>query len=216
MRLCAYVGLVALLATGGIACGGAKPAQEVTPSQAAQPAQKEAPAGVADVARGFEAMAKGAKEMEELSKLPPVEPVSFKEFEPLFPGFAGWEKGTPEGEKMAAPIAVSQSQLAYTKGDSRIEAKIVDSGNSRMFIAPFLVYLNAGYEKQTANGYEKSIKFAEYAAWEQWDGTEKNGELNILVNKRFLVTLSGTSIENTKVLHELAGKFDLGKLGALK
>lgn len=216
MRLCAYLGLAALLAIGLAACGGAKPAQQATPSQAAQPAQSGGPAGVGDVARGFDAMAKGAKEMEELSNLPPVEPVSFKAFEPLFPDFAGWEKGTLEGEKMAAPIAMSQSQLAYTKGDSRIEAKIVDSGNSRMFMAPFLVYLTAGYEKQTANGYEKAIKFADYPAWEQWDSSEKNGELNVFVNKRFLLTLNGTSIESTKVLQDLAGKFDLGKLGALK
>jgi hypothetical protein len=211
-----YLGLAALLAIGLSACGGAKPAQQATPSQAVQPAQSGGPASAGDVARGFEAMAKGAKEMEELSNLPPVEPVSFREFEPLFPDLAGWEKGKPEGEKMTAPIAVSQSRLEYTKGDSRIEAKIVDSGNSRMFMAPFLVYLTAGYEKQTSNGYEKSIKFASYPAWEQWDNEGKSGELNVLVNKRFLLTLNGSSIESTKVLQDLAGKFDLGKLGALK
>jgi hypothetical protein len=216
MRFCAYLGLVAVLAVGGMACGGSKPAQEATQSQAAQQAQKDTPPGIAEMARGFEAMAKGAKELEALSNLPPVEPVSFREFEPLFPEFAGWEKGTPEGEKMTAPIAISQSELDYTKGDARINAKIVDSGNNRMFMAPFMMYLTSGYERETSHGYEKSVKFGDYPAWERWDSQGKGGELNILVNKRFLVTLDGNDIENTKVLHDLAGKFDLGKLAGLK
>lgn len=51
---------------------------------------------------------------------------------------------------------------------------------------------------------------------EQWDSQGKGGELNILVNTRFLVTLDGNDIENAKVLHDLAGKIDLAKLAQLK
>jgi hypothetical protein len=216
MRIYAYLGLMAVLVVGVAACGGSKPAQETTQGQPAPQAQKEASPGVAEMARGLEAMAKGAKEMEALSNLPPVDPVSFKMFEPLFPELSGWEKGTPEGEKMSAPIAVSQSQLDYRKGDAHLSAKIVDSGNNRMFMAPFMMYLTAGYEKETSHGYEKSIKFGDYPAWERWDSQGKGGELNILVNKRFLVTIEGNDIENTRVLHDLAGKIDLAKLAQLK
>jgi len=216
MRVFAYLGLMAALVIGETACSGCKPAQEATPAQTAQQAQKDAAPSAAELAKGFEAMAKGAKEMEELSNLPPVDPVSFKVFEPLFPELSGWEKGTPEGEKMTAPIAISQSQLDYRKGDARINAKIVDSGNNRMFMAPFMMYLTAGYGRETSHGYEKSLKFGDYPAWERWDSEGKGGELNILVNKRFLVTLEGNDIENTKVLHDLAGKIDLARLAQLK
>jgi hypothetical protein len=216
MRISMRLGLVAVLAVGVAACGGSKSTQETSQAQPAQQAQKEASPGVADMARGLEAMAKGAKEMEALSNLPPVDPVSFKMFEPLFPELSGWEKGTPEGEKMSAPIAISQSQLDYRKGDAHISAKIVDSGNNRMFMAPFMMFLTAGYEKETSHGYEKSIKFGDYPAWERWDSQGKGGELNILVNKRFLVTIEGNDIENTRVLHDLAGKIDLAKLAQLK
>ena len=222
MRVLACLGLMAVLVVGVAACGGSKPAQEATPAQAAQQtpaaqqAQKDTPPGAAEMAKGFEAMAKGAKEMEELANLPPVDPVSFKMLEPLFPEFSDWEKGTPEGEKMTAPIAISQSQLDYRKGDARIKVKIVDSGNNRMFMAPFMMYLTAGYERETSRGYEKSVKFGEFPAWERWDSEGKDGELNILVNKRFLVTLDGNDIENTRVLHDLAGQIDLAKLAQLK
>jgi hypothetical protein len=40
--------------------------------------------------------------------------------------------------------------------------------------------------------------------------------LNALVGKRFLVQIEGQQIEDTKVLHDLAGRIDMGKLAALK
>jgi hypothetical protein len=155
---------MAVLVVGGTACGGSRPAREMIQAQTAQQAQKEAAPGVMEMAKGFETMAKGAKEMEALSNLPPVDPVSFKVFEPLSPELSGWDKGTPEGEKMTAPIAISQSQLDYRKGDARINAKIVDSGNNRMFMAPFMMYLTAGYGRETSHGYEKAIKCGDHPA----------------------------------------------------
>jgi len=216
MRVVAYLAVVAALVVGGMACGGAKPAQEATQAQATQQAQKDAAPGLGEMARGFEAMARSAKEMEELSKRPPVEPVSFKVLAPFFPDLAGWEKGAPEGEKMSAPVAISNSQVDYTKDEARITAKITDSGNSTMFLAPFMVFLTAGYEKETSNGFEKSAKVGDQPGWERWDGESKTGELNIFVNKRFLVELNGSGIENNQVLHELARKIDLRKLGDLQ
>jgi hypothetical protein len=117
---------------------------------------------------------------------------------------------------MSAPIAISHSQVDYTKDEARITAKITDSGNSTMFLAPFMVFLAAGYEKETSNGYEKSAKVGDQPGWERWDSESKSGDLNIFVNKRFLVELNGSNIENTKVLHELAGKIDLRQLGEVK
>lgn len=216
MRVLAYLAVVAALVVGGMACGGAKPAQEATQAQATQQADKDAAPGLGEMARGFEAMARSAKEMEDLSKRPPVEPVSFKVLAPFFPDLAGWEKGTPEGEKMSAPVAISHSEVEYTKDDARIRAKITDSGNNAMFLAPFMIYLTAGYERETSDGYEKSVKVGDQPGWEQWDGESKSGELNIFVNKRFLVELDGNGIENTQVLHDLAGRIDMRTLGDVK
>jgi hypothetical protein len=211
MRSCASACLVAALLFAGVACGGSSPQQ-----QAAKEAQQSAAQGAQEMAKGFEAMAKGMKEMEAMSNEKPVDPVGFQLLEPLFPDFSGWEKGKPEGEKMTVPVAYSQSTVDYQKGDARINAKIADSGFNRMFMAPFLMFMTSGYSKETSTGYEKAVKFGDLPAWERWNSEGKNGELNILVAKRFLVTLDGNDIENTKVLHELAGKFDLGKLAGLK
>lgn len=43
-------------------------------------------------------------------------------------------------------------------------------------------------DKETENGYEKTGKMGDYKSFEKYDNTNKDGELAILVNKRFIVT----------------------------
>jgi hypothetical protein len=83
-------------------------------------------------------------------------------------------------------------------------------------MAPFAMFLSAGYEKETEDGYEKSVKVGEYPGWEKWNSGSKDGELNAVVGKRFLLTLEGNGLESTKVLYDLAQATDLAKLAAMK
>lgn len=52
--------------------------------------------------------------------------------------------------------------------------------------------------------------------WEKWQSERKDGELNALVNKRFLVNIEGRDVGDIKVLHDVAGKIDMAKLAAMK
>jgi hypothetical protein len=78
----------------------------------------------------------------------PVDPVGFRDLQALFPDLDGWEKGKPEGERMTQPVSFSQAEVRYTKGDSSISLKIVDSGFNQLRLAPFAMFLTAGYEKR--------------------------------------------------------------------
>jgi hypothetical protein len=127
-----------------------------------------------------------------------------------------WEKGKATGERMSSPVAFSQAEVTYTKGDSTIEGKIVDSGFNQFLIAPISLFMVAGYEKETSDGYEKSTKIGERPGWEKWDSNDKDGELNAFVAKRFIVSYEGRNIPDMKVLYDLAGRSDLAKLAALK
>jgi hypothetical protein len=40
--------------------------------------------------------------------------------------------------------------------------------------------------------------------------------LNIFAGKRFMVTIEGRDLADTKVLHEFASKVDFGKIAGLK
>jgi len=180
---------------------------------------EDAAKGAEQAAKGLEQMAKGLEALTgggTGADLKAVEPVSFRDLQTAFGDLDGWEKGKPTGERMSSPVSFSQAEVSYTKGDSRIQAKIVDSGFNQILLAPFALFLTAGYEKETATGYEKSIAVAGYPGWEQWNQEGKDGSLNAVVNKRFLVSFEGNGIDSTAVLHELAGRTDLGKLAAMK
>jgi len=142
--------------------------------------------------------------------------VTFQALQTLLPKVSGWEMGEPEGERMTAPMPYSQTEARYTKGDSQVEVKIVDTGFAQMLVAPWSMMMAMGYSKESSSGYEKATSFASQPGFEKWEKSSKHGELNLLVGKRFLLTLEGNDIPDTKVLQEFAGQMDFGKLAALK
>jgi hypothetical protein len=223
MRRCEIVCVIAACALAVTACGtskeekAAKEAKQVAEAVAKQAATPGG-GGVADMAKGMQEMAKGFQQMagQGGDAQAPVEPVSFRELQTVMPDLEGWEKGKPTGEKMSAPIAMSQSEVSYTKDEARIEAKVVDTGFRQMFFLPFTMMMAAGYEKETSDGYEKATMVGTYPGFEKWDESSKRGELAVAVNKRFYVSVEGNSIQNTAVLRELMSKMDLGKLAGMK
>lgn len=216
---------VTVMTVGLVACGGSPSEQQA--QQAADQVQKSAE----NMAKNAEGMAKGAEGMakgfEDLAKgltamaggdpnAKPVEPLSIDALRSALPELAGWERGKPTGERMTSPVNFAEAQVTFRKGDSEITQKIVDSALNQLLVAPFAMFLAVGYEKQTENGYEKGIKIGEYPGWEKWDNEDKDGELNAIVNKRFIVQIEGRDIENMKVLHAVMDATNLKKLAELK
>lgn len=210
--------LVAALAAG---CGGDDKAEEAR--QQAAEAQKEAAQtqeqAAQQAAQGLEAMARGLEKMAGGGgdgDAKPVEPVGFRDLMAILPELDGWEKQKPTGERMTSPVPFSQAEGRYTKGDASIDIKIIDSGFNQLLLTPAAMFLSAGYERETSEGHEKSAKVNGQPGWEKWNNDRKDGEVNALVGKRFLVTLEGNSIEDVAVLHAAANKMDLAKLASLK
>jgi hypothetical protein len=188
---------------------------EKAAQQAQQGAQQVADSAK-DMAKGFEALGKSLGALAGDPNQKPVDPVSFKELQTIFPDYPGWEREKPTGERMTSPFPYSQAEVRYTKGEARIHGKVMDSGFNQLLIAPFQMFLAAGYEKETSSGYEKSTKIGEFPGWEKWNSDGKEGEINAIVGKRFVVTFEGDNIPDTKVLYDLVSKADLQKLAAMK
>ena len=146
----------------------------------------------------------------------PVEPVAFQALQTTLPTVSGWERGDPQGQRMNMPFPFSESEAEYRKGDARIEVKVVDTGFAQMLIAPWSMMLAAGYSRESSDGYEKATTVSGHPAVEKWDQSSKRGELNVLVGKRFMVSLDGRRLDDTKALHEFASQMDFGKLAAMK
>jgi HPt (histidine-containing phosphotransfer) domain-containing protein len=226
MRVFRWVGVTGLVLALSVACGkseeqrAAEKAAEET-KEAADALKKAAEsAGAAGAAQGLQEFAKAmesaAAAMGGTKDGKPVEPVSFQSLQAALPEVSGWQRAEPTGERMTAPVAYSQTDVDYTMGDASVNMKIVDSAFSQLLIAPWTMFLTAGYEEQTSDGYEKSINVGGNPGFEKWSMSGKSGELNLVVAKRFLVTIEGNNINDTKVLHDFAAKVDGGKLAAAR
>jgi X-X-X-Leu-X-X-Gly heptad repeat protein len=218
-----FVSLAVVSALVGIgACGKSaeQKRQEEASKQVAQAAKtteqaaKQAASGLEQMANGLAKMAAGAAAG--AGDLKPVDPVSFRDLETLFPELDGWKKEKPTGERMTSPFAYSQAQVRYTNEPASLELKIVDSGFNQLLLTPYAIFLQAGYEKETSEGYEKSTKVNDQPGWEKWNDDSKSGELNALVAKRFLISIEGRHIDGNKVLRDVAARLDMNKLAAMK
>ena len=212
---------VALVASSVAACGSSSNKAADEAQKASEQAQKSADSaaqGAQDMAKGFEAMAKGlaAASGGGADGVKPVDPVSFRELQTVMPELAGWERKNPTGERMTAPFAYSQASVTYTKSDANVDMKIMDSGFNQMLFAPFCMFMVAGYEKETQAGFERSVTIGGNPGFEKWDSGTKNGELTVVVNKRFLVQVEGHDVADEKVLHAVLDQTDLKKLASLK
>ena len=116
---------------------------------------------------------------------------------------------------MTSPIPFSQTEAQYEMGEAQIQVKIVDSAFNQMLVAPWAMFLTAGYEKESSDGYEKSVTIGGHPGFERWNSRNKDGELNLVVAQRFLVSIDGNNITDTKVLQDFASRIDTGKLTSL-
>jgi hypothetical protein len=146
----------------------------------------------------------------------PVDPVNFRDLIALLPTPSGWEREKPTGERMTSPVSFADASVRLMKGDATVNVKITDSGFNQLLVAPFAMFLAGNYEKETSSGYEKSIKVGDVPGFEKWDSETKSGDLTIIVSKRFIVEIDGSSIEDPRVLHAMLDAVDLKKLADLK
>jgi hypothetical protein len=202
------------------ACGGTTDDAAKQIQKAAEEIQKSVGSGSArglqGVSKGLEDLAKGMSTMANDPNAKPVDPLTIDALKTALPDLSGWEKGKPTGERMSSPVNYAEAKVTFTKGDSAVDVKIVDSAMNQLLIAPFSMFLAVGYEKETDHGYEKGVKIGEYPGWERWDGEGKEGELNAIVGKRFIVQIEGRNIENMKVLHSTMENINLKKLADAK
>ena len=213
-----HVSMMIAIAVLMSACGGNTDEATKQIQKAAEEIQKSVGSGrgVQGVSKGLEDLARGMSAMANDPNAKPVDPMTIDALKTALPDLSGWEKGKPTGERMTSPVNYAEAKVTFTRGESALDVKIVDSAMNQLLIAPFSMFLAVGYEKETDHGYEKGVKVGEYPGWERWDSEGKEGELNAIVAKRFIVQIEGRNIENTRVLHSTMENINLKKLSETK
>ena len=164
------------------------------------------------------AMKEMAAQAEEMQKNGPVETVNFRSLKELLPADAdGLARKEATGEKNgAAGFTISTATGKYANDDNSetIELSLVDGGGSAMMMG-LAAWSMIDVDKETENGYEKTGKIGDNKSYEKYDNSSKDGEIALLVNKRFIVTAKGRGVSMDKIKAAL-GDVDLDKLSALK
>ncbi|MGQ9618526.1 MAG: hypothetical protein ACUVUG_06140 [Candidatus Aminicenantia bacterium] len=145
-----------------------------------------------------------------------IEAVDFRLLKKLLPDLKGWEKQNSSGERSAfGGFGISTAQAEYVLGESKIELKITDPAGYYMFIAPFITFIQSGFEEEDENHYKKSSSVKGYPAIEEFYPQEKRGSLTVIVKNRFLVEAEGENISKIDFLFDLLNNVDLKKLETL-
>jgi hypothetical protein len=204
-------------------CGGGSNTTQSTPppagtgqqsagqQQVAQGAQttkdgaQQAAQGLQQMAQGFQTMAQGA-----------AKPVDFEQLKAFVPEYGGWTRTNLKGQQMNMPFAISNAEADYAKGESSIDLQITDSALNQLIFAPFTMFLAAGYDERSDDGYKKSVKLGGQPAFESWEKGNKQAEVTVVVANRFLIVAKGRDVENVDPVRKLVEAIDIGKLATLK
>ena len=149
-----------------------------------------------------------------------VETVNFRELKALLPDeLDGLRRTSASGEKTNAfGIKVSKAEGEYKSEDnsSRIKITIVDMGSMSGWagLAAF-GWTMAEIDKETEDGYERTIEYKGYKGFEKYNTKRNYGKKEIMVAKRFMITVEGTNV-SMEAIDDGMDEIDLDDLEEMK
>jgi hypothetical protein len=221
------LGAAMLLAS---ACGGpAQPPADAGATTAAsvaeamdaapEPAPTPTAAGTAAARQSTDRVARGLQQISDgLSRLDQAaaDPVDFETLMTILPEIDGWERSHHRGEERNAPVEYSTAQARYQRGDQHVNVELVDTALSQLLIAPYAMFLAAGFEERTSEGYRRAVTVQGSPAFEDWRDTSGRGEVIVVVNGRFVLKATGTNVPDIAPVRQLLGRLDVAALSELR
>ncbi len=147
-------------------------------------------------------------------------PVSdFREMKALLPATLPDMKRTKAGgEKTGAlGMLVSYAEARYeSDSGGSIEIKITDNSG----LGPLMALSQAGWttmeiDQETETGYERTTTIGGSKALEKYDSTGRSGEIQIMVDNRFMVQITVNGVD-AAAMKAAAETIDLKKLAEIK
>lgn len=166
--------------------------------------------------KAMEMVDKIKAEAENISNEEPKEVVDAKLLKELLPDeAAGLARKSAESEKVGAMgFMVSKAEADYKDGDSSIEINIIDVAGTGALMG-MAAWSMMDMDKETENGYEKTTTYKGNKAYEKYNSKNNDGEMAVIVAKRFVVTAKGRNVAMDKI-KDAIDDIDLGKLADLK
>jgi len=144
-----------------------------------------------------------------------VQPVDFRRLKEMLPetigGMRRIEASGQSGEAMG--IKGSSATARYEGGNGSLQLEITDLG-SLSGLAGLAGKFDPNLEKETDSGYERTSRVNGQLVHERYDRRARSGEVSVILNNRFSVTVNGSGVD-AGVLTGALKEIDVSKLAAL-
>lgn len=126
-----------------------------------------------------------------------VEVVNFRELKKMLPDEIGGAKRTDaKGQKSGMfGINVATAEGKYRDGDKRADVTIVDIGGMGLAVMQYAQWSKFEVDSESDDGYERTTEIDGHKALVKWNSKSQRGEINVLVNDRFVVTIKGRNMD---------------------
>jgi len=118
------------------------------------------------------------------------------------PVVEGWTREAPSGADIKLPAPASHVSAGYTRGTSRIDLEITDTGGARAYLEALSTIAGTSFNQQNADGYTKGTTFGGSPAVESWNSADHTCDLTVVVDKRFLIHAAGLNLDRIETLRE--------------
>lgn len=134
--------------------------------------------------------------LNEMKKEGGKETVDFRDLKEMMPKrIAGMDRTEHSGEKAGAfGFNIATANAIYEDGDQRLEVSIVDVGGIGSAVASMASWSNLEVDRESKNGYERTITIDGHKAYEKYDSKREEGETNLLIDDRFIVSIKGRNV----------------------
>ena len=152
---------------------------------------------------------------------PKADAVDFRKLKELMPAeLTGMKRTECSGEKTkAGEMSFSHVTAQFKKGDGddapHAEVQVMDYSSAEMAQGFSAAWTAIEIDKESDDGFEKTIKVAGNPGFETWKKDGKHGEVQLLVGKRFIVTVQTYNLPAEQVI-KVVEALPLDKLAALK
>lgn len=156
------------------------------------------------------------QQAEEAGPAASVSPKALKDWLPKsLPGYERVEAGAEKQGMMGMQMVVANG--VYEKGGKTITVQVSDASG----LGPFGAMAMAGWamseiDKETRQGFERTAMCQGYKSLEKWDKSGQEAEVEVFVDKRFMVKVEGSGLDSFDELTAAAAGLDLKALAAIK
>lgn len=128
-----------------------------------------------------------------------VEPIDFRKLKEFLPeSVAEIPRTEARGSKNSVGEAkISQAEGEYSKdgSESTASVSIMDYGAVPWMVAGMAAWENMEIDNESDDEYQRTVTYGKYRGYETYNTKEKSGQLQLLVAKRFLISIDLNKIE---------------------